>query len=77
MKYVKRPGDKHDVPMPAFFEHEGFYAAMIPQPRGGIEIIKDGGSPNITDFMAEGSVIEFRDLPESMKESIWEGLEKK
>ncbi len=56
--------------LPVYFELDGKFAAMLPKKDGGICEIKDAESPNIADFMAEGRVIPFDELPDGMKKSI-------
>jgi hypothetical protein len=56
--------------LPVYFELDGKFACMLPKPDGGMVEIKDSGSPSIADFMAEGRVIPFDELPDGMKKSI-------
>lgn len=60
--------------LPAYFELNGQYAVMLPLPNGGVEIIKDPGSPNIADFMQDGSNIPREKLPPSWDQSLKEAL---
>jgi hypothetical protein len=60
--------------LPVYFEKDGKYAALLPATDGGmIEIIDPGSS--IADFMQEGSMIIFKELPKGFQESVQEALE--
>ena len=60
--------------LPAFFELDGKFAAMLDSPTGGVSIFKEPGSRNVADFMADGSVVTMEELPAGLKADVVERL---
>lgn len=55
---------------PAYFELDGKYAALIERADGGLLEMKSPNSPWIVDFMQEGLVIPFEQLPHDFQSKV-------